>query len=86
MIVVFDRMIDIYYDIMKVLAGSSDLKCYKWKDKIIELSKYNKLEYILKKIDILIDAKESIKFNVNSSLLIDSIIVSIGGMKYGSRY
>ena len=86
MIVVFDRMIDIYYDIMKVLTGSLNIKCSKWNDKIVELSKLNNLDSVLKKIDILIDAKESIKFNVNSNLLMDSVIVSIGGMADGSRY
>ena len=85
MIIVFDRMIDIYYDIIKVIVGTLNIKCFNWKDKILELSKLNSLDCILKKIEILIDAKESIKFNVNSNLLIDSVIVSIGGMTDGSR-
>ena len=36
--------------------------------------------------NILVEYKDSIKFNVNSNLLIDSIIISIGGMADDSRY
>ena len=77
MLVVFDLMIDIYYDMMKIITGNKKYKCKFLEDKIIELSKLNNLDKILEKINILIDAKDSIKFNVNSNLLIDSIIISI---------
>lgn len=86
MSIVFDLMIDIYYDMMKIITGNKKIKCNFWKDKLIELSKLNNLDKILEKINILIEAKDSIKFNVNSNLLIDSIIISIGGMADGSRY
>ena len=86
MIFVFDRMIDIYYDIMKNLMGSSYYKCSNYVDKILELSKMNTIDGILKKLEILMEAKDSIKFNVNTSLLMDSFIVSIGGITDGSRY
>lgn len=86
MIETFDIMIDLYYDIMKVLSGSENIKCFKWKEKIIKFSEMNNLDKILKKIDILMEAKDSIKFNVNSNLLLDSIIISIGGVTDDSRY
>ena len=86
MVLVFDMMIDIYYDIMKVLIGSDSFKYTKWREKIFELSKLNYLDGVLEKINILINAKDSIKYNVNSSLLIDSIIINIGGIANGSRY
>jgi len=86
MVLVFERMIDIYYDIMKLLTGSTYIKLTKWADKISELSKLNSIDGVLSKINILLDAKESIKFNVNSNLLMDSIIISIGGIIDGSRY
>lgn len=86
MIIVFDMMVDIYYDIMKIIIGNKNIKCTKWMDKICELAKLNSHNDVLEKINILIDAKDSIKFNVNSNLLIDSIIISIGGRMYGSRY
>ena len=86
MLIVFDLMIDIYYDMMKIITGNETIKCKFLEDRIIELSKLNNLDKILEKINILIDAKDSIKFNVNSNLLIDSIILSIGGMVDDSRY
>jgi len=86
MVLVFERMIDIYYDIMKLLTGSTYIKLTKWADKISELSKLNSIDGVLSKINILLDAKDSIKFNVNSNLLMDSIIISIGGIIDGSRY
>lgn len=85
MVVVFDRMLDIYYDIMKLLTGANNIKLSMWQDKINELAALNKLDIVLEKINILLDAKDSIKFNVNSNLLIDSIIICIGGMANGSR-
>lgn len=86
MVEVFDIMIDLYYDIMKVLSGSDNIKCFKWKEKIYEFVKMNSLDKILKKINILMEAKDSIKFNVNSNLLLDSVIISIGGVTDDSRY
>lgn len=84
MLLVFDKIIDIYYDIMNVLIKRDNIKCVLWKDKIIEMSLNNSLDIILKKINILLEYKDSIKFNVNSSLLIDSLIISVGGIKDGS--
>lgn len=86
MVIVFDRMIDIYYDMMKIFIKNNNIKCSKWLDKIRELCKNNNIEGVLKKINILIDVKDSIKFNVNSNLLIDSVIISIGGVNNDSRY
>jgi len=80
MIVVFDRMIDIYYDVMKILMGSKDIKCSKWEDKFTLVSKKNNINQILEKINILMEAKDSIRFNVNSNLLMDSVIIRIGGV------
>ena len=84
MILVFDKMIDIYYDIMNVLLKRDIIKCSFCKEKIYEISLNNSLETILKKINILLEYKDSIKFNVNSSLLMDSLIISIGGIRNGS--
>lgn len=86
MIEVFDIMLDIYYDVMKIMCGSKDIKYFKLEDKIGLIVKLNKLEDVIKKINILLEAKDSIKFNVNSNLLIDSVIISIGGVTDGSRY
>ena len=73
-------------DMLKIINGSNNIKSFMWKDRIIELSKLNNLDIVLKKINILIDVKDSIKFNVNGNLLIDNVIISVGGMTDGSRY
>ena len=86
MILVFDIMIDIYYDVMKKMSGSKNIKYIKWEDKINEIVIKNEIGSVLKKINLLLEYKDSIKFNVNSSLLMDSVIISIGGITNGSRY
>ena len=86
MVLVFDKMIDIYYDMMKIKNGNNNIKCIKWIDEIKNISSMNSLEDILNKINILVEYKDSIKFNVNSNLLMDSLIISIGGVNNGSRY
>lgn len=85
MIEVFDIMIDLYYDLMKIITGNSNIKYLNIRNKLEELVKFNKLDDVLKKINILLEAKDSIKFNVNSNLLIDSVVVEIGGVIDGSR-
>jgi hypothetical protein len=79
-------VLDIYYDILKISINNSNIKYFEWFDDIKDISKLNNLDGILKKIDILLNAKDSVKFNVNCNLLFDSIILSIGGINNGSRY
>ena len=86
MVLVFDKMIDIYYDMMKIKNCNNNIKCIKWIDEIKNISSMNSLEDVLNKINILVEYKDSIKFNVNSNLLMDSLIISIGGVNNGSRY
>ena len=86
MLLVFDKMIDIYYDVMSLKIGKENIRCDVWKDKILEIASFNSVDSILKKINIFIDYKDSIKFNVNSNLLMDSLIISIGGIDNGSRF
>lgn len=86
MVLVFDKMIDIYYDMMKVKNCNNNIKCINWIDEIKDMSVKNSLDDILNKINILVEYKDSIKFNVNSNLLMDSLIISIGGVNNGSRY
>jgi hypothetical protein len=86
MVLVFDKMIDIYYDMMKLIIGNSNIKCSKWLSEIEKLSKLNTIDNVLEKIKILIDGKDSIKYNVNSNLFMDMIVISIGGINDGSRY
>ena len=49
------------------------------------MSELNSLESINKKINYLLNAKEKIKYNVNINLLLDDLIVNIGGINEDSR-
>lgn len=76
---VFDLMIDLYYDVLKIKNKVNNIKYNNYVDKLSEIANCNSEDDILKKIDYLIEAKDSIKLNVNSNLLIDSLVVNIGG-------
>ncbi len=82
MVMAFDIMINLYYDILKLYVFS--LNENNVDERILEIYKLNDKNKILKKINYLIEAKDSIKYNVNSGLLIDSLIVNIGGNYEGS--
>lgn len=80
MTMLFDYLIDIYYDIVKKYIGLSNFKYNKYIEiynKICDINDYDKL---LRKIDILLRYRDYIKCNVNVNLLFDSLIVSFGGM------
>lgn len=72
-----DKVIDMYYDILKIIIGDNNKSLYY--DKLVKYAKNNDRVRLLNKIDYLVNAKDSIKYNVNCNLLIDSLILSIGG-------
>ena len=84
MSMVFDIMIDIYYDVLKINNGFDSIKYTSYYDELSRISKMNSQAMLLDKIDYLITCKDSIKTNVNSNLLIDSLIVRFGGNYEGS--
>lgn len=84
MIVIFDKMIDMYYDIMKINVGNLNIKYLDYIDELSEFARLNSCSQLTRKINYLVQAKDSIKFNVNCNLLIDSLIVNIGGNYEGS--
>ena len=79
MVLFFDKLIDVYYDIVKIMNGKKEIKYSKSIEVLKEIANKNKLDRILEKIEFLLDAKETIKNNVNINLLIDNVIVNIGG-------
>ena len=83
-IIVFDKMIDMYYDIMKISAGIMNIKYELYIDIFKQIAEKNSEVVLLEKINCLLDAKDKIKNNVNINLLIDSIIVKIGGRNESS--
>ena len=80
-IVFFDKMIDMYYDIMKINLGSLTSQFKEYIDDFKEIANKNSSFSLLKKINYLCDAKDTIKNNVNMNLLIDSVIIGLGGIR-----
>ena len=80
----FDKMIDMYYDIMKINTGSKFIKFNNYLDKLTDIASKNTSDEILNKINYLVDAKDSVRNNVNVNLLVDSLIINLGGKHEGS--
>lgn len=79
--IVFDKMIDMYYDILKICNGCKTIINSKYYDVLSNIANMNNSNILLKKIQCLIDMKDRIKNNVNINLLIDSLIIDIGGVQ-----
>lgn len=75
----FDKMIDMYYDIMKIISGNTKINFNLYLDILTVISNKNNEQDILKKISYILRAKDAIKYNVNINLLIDSLIINVGG-------
>ena len=80
LILFFDKVIDVYYDIMKIEIKAKEIKYQEYYDILEKIALKNDRDKILKKINYLVMAKDSIKYNVNNNLLVDSVIVNLGGM------
>ncbi len=75
----FDKIIDFYYDIIKIIIYGDEEKNILYYDELVKHAKDNDKIKLLNKIDFLVEMKDSIKYNVNINLLIDSLILCIGG-------
>ena len=77
----FDKMIDMYYDIMKINLNNFNIKFFDYMEDFKFIAKKNSKDLLLKKINYLVLAKEMIKNNVNMNLFLDNVIINIGGMQ-----
>ena len=84
-VILFDKMIDVYYDILKILNGSEDINLHGYSEELSKIAKGLSNEKVINRINYLIDAKDRIKNNVGINLLCDSIILNFGGMYESSR-
>lgn len=84
-VVFFDKMIDMYYDILKKMNGNNDIKYNKYFDDFDNVANSNTKERILKKINCILEMKNLVSNNVNINLLIDDLIVRFGGIYEDSR-
>ena len=74
-----DTLIDMYYDILKIFMGKNIILEKNVYNEFKKISDMNSFSSLIDKILFLIDVKDSIKYNVNINLLVDSIIFNIGG-------
>lgn len=82
---IFDMLINFYYDII-LLKNGQDIKIFNdYMDILNVVDKLNSDDKLLKKLSILLEYKEYIKFNVNIGLLFDSLIISFEGDNDGNR-
>lgn len=75
----FDIMIDMYYDIVKLKIGIRSIKYNEYIEPFILIADKSSLEQLLNKINFLVEVKDAIKFNINLNLLMDSVVINIGG-------
>ena len=73
-----DKVIDMYYNIMKIVIDDKNSNVLYY-DELVKYVSNNDINRLTYKINCLIDAKDSIKYNVNINLLIDKLILRIGG-------
>lgn len=74
----FDIIIAIYKDSINYLLKKEIEIFFDYKETIEKISKLNTIKTIIKKINIIIEYKGYIKYNVNTNLLMDKFILSIG--------
>lgn len=78
-IMAMELLINFYMDVIRYKAGV-EVNFYKDNlDIINDISSYNDLDKLGKKIDIFIEAKNNLKRNLNINLLIDKLIIDMCG-------
>lgn len=78
LLIFIDKLIDMYYSIMKIIDEGENSRVLYY-DKLVKYAKNNNISRIINKMDRLVKCKDAIKYNVNINLLIDKLILSIGG-------
>ena len=75
----YEIMINYYKDILNYKLNK-DLEIFEKNKEIEFIASRNETEEICKKIDKLVELKELIKYNINSGLLMDKLIMSLEGV------
>lgn len=78
-IMALNLLINIYYDILKYKCNMNNLFYKDYINYIVELADNNSMEEVIHKIDVCIDTKEMLKCNLNINLLIDNMVIELGG-------
>ena len=86
MVLAIDNLISMYYDILKLSVDKkSNINFENYREEYYQFLDKNSLDGLIEKIRCLADAKDSVRFNVNSNLLVDKIILNVGGYNERSR-
>ena len=76
----FQIIILYYSDIINIKLNKKSL-IFDNNESIKKIIKNNSIKKLCKKINILIESKETVKYNVNSNLLMDKLILDMEGVK-----
>lgn len=76
---VFDVLINFYFDVVLLRNGCHVKVFNDYMDILRSVDRLNSDDKLLKKISILLEYKEYVKFNVNIGLLFDSLIIGFEG-------
>lgn len=80
----FDHFLNIlilfYRDCLEYVINKQTIVFDDYKEEIITIHEFNNQEKIIKKIEILTKIKERIQYNCNLNLLLDKLIITLGGV------
>ena len=77
----FEIIINFYKDVINYKLNRK-LDIFSSKEKDIKLvSELNNLDNIVSKVSLYIKLKETIKYNVNNNLLMDKLLIELGGLE-----
>jgi len=76
-----ELMILFYKDVLNLMIGQDVIYFYDYISKLKEVSNNNTVESIITKIGVIDRQKSKIKYNINSNLLIDKLIIDLKGVK-----
>lgn len=76
-----DLLINFYYDVLLTLVGKSVLFYDDYVDDVKYVSGFNTVSTTLHKLEVLMAAKNDLKYNLNLNLFIDKLIIDMEGDK-----
>lgn len=79
LLIAFDIMILYYKDILNLISNKNIEIFNDYKQEITELAENNTITEICNKLNILTEFKEKIKYNANTNLLMDKLIITLEG-------
>jgi DNA polymerase-3 subunit delta' len=72
-----ELLILFYRDVLNYFLGFDIDFFSDYRNEIIKISKLNNVNRIFRKIQLIIEEKEKLKYNINSNLLLDKLIISM---------